>query len=498
MENNVMAVRPNLRFLNKELIERIISEARDILSTIGIKIYDKKTVLMLSDFGATVEPVPHSDAHNVFITGAMIDLALDSVPPTFKLYDVKGNETHDFSGYTIHFTPASSALHILDSTTQQSRQPNTADYIRFVKVTAQLKHIAAQSTAFVPADVSEKISDSYRLYLNLLFGEKPVVTGTFSAEGFKVMKEMQVAVRGNETALKAKPLTIFSCCSTTPLKWSARICQDIVDCGRSGIPIELISMPLAGFTAPVTLVGSLVGHTAETLSGIVISQLSNPGTPLLYGGAPASFDVRYETTPLGAIETQMLDCGYNEIGKYLGIPTQAYIALSDAKLLDAQAGLETAMGATMAALSGINSISGPGMLDFVNTFSIEKLIVDNEICGMVFRMLNGIDPQEDFPIVPRYQELLKDQHLLISKHTRRFLKAEHYFPGPIIDRTNQSRWQEEGSLTLGERAHKEMLNLLESYQPSSLNPAIKEQLIQIMKAEAHRHGISTLPDVTGY
>jgi trimethylamine--corrinoid protein Co-methyltransferase len=265
-------------------------------------------------------------------------------------------------------------------------------------------------------------------------------------------------------------------------------------CARCGIPVELIPMPLAGFTGPVTLVGSLVGHTAETLSGIVISQLTQPGAPLLYGGAPAIFDVRYETTPMGAVETEMMDCAYNEIGKFLNIPTQAYIALSDAKAPDAQAGLETSMGAVMAAISGINSISGPGMLDFINCFSLEKLVLDNEICGMVSRLVEGIEPREDFPVIPRYEELLKEQHLLISKHTRRYLRQEHYFPGPVIDRASHERWQEQGSLTLVERARREVERLIGEYEPSSVTSEVKKELTGIMAAEARRCGMEKLPD----
>ncbi|MCP5052610.1 MAG: hypothetical protein GY940_35910 [bacterium] len=493
-----MTRRPGLRFMDDTLIERIISEARDILSRIGVKIYHPGTVSLLSGHGASVESVPGTNAHNVLLSADIIDRALETVPSNFKLFDTRGDETHDFSGFNVHFTPASSALNILDYGTGQSRRPDTADYIRYVKINGQLKHLASQSTAFIPDDVISTISDSYRLYLCLLYSRKPVVTGTFSVDAFPVMKTMQVAVRGTDEALKEKPLAMFSCCPTTPLKWSERICRDIIDCGGSGIPIELIPMPLAGFTAPVTLVGSLVGHTAEALSGIVISQLNHPGAPLLYGGAPASFDIRYETTPLGAVETQMMDCGYNEIGKYLGIPTQGYIALSDSKSLDAQAGLETSMGATMAALSGINSISGPGMLDFVNTFSLEKLILDNEICGMTFRMLEGIQPRDDFPTAPRYEELLKEKHLLISKHSRRYLRKEHYFPGPVIDRANRERWQEDGSLTLGQRAHSEVERLLESYEqePPSLDPDVKRELTAIIEAEARRRGMDKLPAVS--
>jgi trimethylamine--corrinoid protein Co-methyltransferase len=483
-------VRPVFKFLNDDLIQQILSEARDLLCKIGVKIYHEELLSLLSDHGAAVDVKDK----NVIFTNDMIDKALKAVPSSFQLYDVTGARTHDFSHYNVHFTPASSSLNILDPGSNEIRKPHTMDYIRYVKVVSRLKYMASQGTAFIPADVNETIADSYRLYLSLFYGEKPVETGTFSEDAFGVMKEMQVAVRGTEEALREKPLTIFSCCPTTPLKWSERICRDIMACARSGIPVELISMPLVGFTGPVTLVGSLVGHTAETLSGIVISQLSEPGAPLLYGGAPAPFDVRYGTTPLGAVETGMLDCAYNEIGKFLNIPTQAYIALSDAKALDAQAGLETSMGAVMAVLSGINSVSGPGMLDFVNCFSLEKLVVDNEICGMCFRMGEGIEPREDFPIVPRYEELLKEQHLLISEHSRRYLRQEHYFPGPVIDRVGLERWQEQGSLSIDDRARREVERLIEEYRPSSLAPEVKIELTKIMEAEARRCGMEKLPE----
>jgi trimethylamine--corrinoid protein Co-methyltransferase len=374
------------------------------------------------------------------------------------------------------------------------RRPVTADYITYAKVVDGLPHIKSQSTAFIPADVDEKISDSYRLFLSLLYGEKPVITGTFTSAAFEVMKEMQIVIRGSEQALREKPLTVFSCCPTSPLKWSEITSQNLVDCARSGIPAELISVPLSGFVAPVTLVGTLVEHTAETLSGIVISQLTCPGAPLLYGGAPAPFDIRYETTPMSAVEAQMICCAANEIGTYLHLPTQSYISLSDAKRLDAQAGLETSMGAVLATLSGINNIAGPGVLDFVNSFCIEKLVMDNEICGMMLRMQKGIEPKEDFPALPHFRELLAEQHLMIAGHTRRYLREEHYFPGKVIDRANLQRWQEEGSKTLVERAREEVARLTAEYRPSRLPDDIKKRLVEIMEKEARRCGMDNLPE----
>jgi trimethylamine--corrinoid protein Co-methyltransferase len=482
-------MRPVVRFLSDELVTRIIGEARDLLGQLGVEIHNAAILDMLADHGAHVEP----GKKRARLGSELIDLALRSAPHAFRLYDVSGERTHDLSGYNVYFTPGSAAINILDTTTGTVRPPTTADYVRYAKLVSRLEHIASQSTALVPADVHQNISDSIRLYLSLMHCRKPVVTGCFTVDAFNVMRDMQVAVRGGEAELRAKPLTVFSCCPTAPLKWSDVTSQNVVDCARCGIPVEFISMPLSGFVAPVTLVGTLVQHTAETLSGIVISQLANPGTPLLYGGSPALFDVRYETTPMGAVETMMIDCAYNEIGKHLGLPTQAYIGLSDGKQFDAQDGLETGIGATLAALAGINNISGPGMLDFESCLSLEKLVLDNEICGMALRLIAGIEPKGDFPALPRFEELLAGQHLLISKHTRRYLKTEHFMPGRVIDRANRSRWREEGGLSLHERARQEVERLVAAYEPPGLPDDVSRELTRLMQHEARRYGMDRLP-----
>jgi len=483
-------MRPTVTFLDDDLIQRIVAEAIDLLCKLGVDLHNEAVLGLLGDHGAKVD----LGGQHVVFTKDNIEAALASVPSSFKLFDVLGNQTHDLSGDNVYFTPGTAALHVLDIASGEIRKPVTADYVAHSKVISQLQHIASQSTALIPADVPEKISDSYRLFLSLLYCEKPVVTGTFTIESFELMKDLQIAVRGSEDSLRAKPLTIFSCCPTSPLSWSDITSQNVVDCASFGIPIELIAMPLTGFMAPVTLVGTLVAHTAETLSGVVISQLAAPGSPVLYGGAPAIFDIRYETTPFGAIETMMIDCAYSEIGMQLGLPTQAYISLSDAKLLDAQAGLETGMGATLAALAGINNISGPGMLDFVSCQSLEKLVLDNEICGMVKRLVEGITPKQDFPALPHFEELLREKHLLIADHTRRYLREELYFGGPTIDRANRARWQAEGGRTLGDRAHAEVERLIASYQPSALPEDTKKRLIELMDAEARRYGADGLPE----
>jgi trimethylamine--corrinoid protein Co-methyltransferase len=478
-----------VRFLKDELIEKIVSEAIGLLCKLGIEISNEGAVSLLGDNGARVD----REKGRVYFNEDLISQSLKAAPNSFALFDSLGEKAVDLSGHNVNFTPGSAAINILDNETGKIRRPTTRDYIDYVKLVSRLEHLGSQSTAMIPSDVHELISDSYRLFLGLLFCEKPVVTGTFTIEAFQVMKDMQVAVRGSEENLAEKPLTVFSCCPTAPLRWSDVTSQNLLDCARYSIPVEYISMPLSGFMAPVTLVGTLIQHTAETLSGIVISQLARPGTQVLYGGSPAIFDVRYETTPMGAIGTMMIDCACNEIGKHLGLPTQAYIGLSDSKMLDAQAGLESSMGATLAALAGINNISGPGMLDFESCFSLEKLVVDNEICGMAFRLLRGIEPKDDFPALPLFEEMMREQHLLISDHTMRYLREEIHFPGPVIDRANRSRWMEEGELTLGERAKSEVRRYIDAFDPVRLDSETVDELTRLMESEARRVGMEKLP-----
>jgi trimethylamine--corrinoid protein Co-methyltransferase len=307
------------------------------------------------------------------------------------------------------------------------------------------------------------------------------------------MLDLQLIIRGSDTELSSKPLTIFSCCPSSPLKWSLDTSKNILDCSRAFIPVELIAMPLSGFLAPVTLFDTIIQHTAETLSGIVISQYANPGSPLLYGGSPAIFDMRFQTTPMGAIETMMIICAYNQIGKSFHIPTQAYIALSDAKQLDMQAGIETGIGALLAVMSGINSISGPGMIDFESSFCIEKLIVDNEICRMAKRLKQGISDHDNGSFPDIFHELVSENHVLTSEHTQTYLRSEHLVPGVTINRKNRDKWLAEGEPTLIEHARNEV----ERMNDKSLNivpdKTVKKALFERMYAEAKKYGMDKLP-----
>ncbi len=477
-----------LEFLSSADVSRIIAEAHEVLSRLGVRFQDAGALSLLGDHGARIDRAQR----RAFLGPDLLQRALATAPPVVRLFDLTGQQTHEIGGGRQYFTPGSSATAILDCASGNARAPTTADYVQYVKVVSTLPHIAAQSTAFIPADVPVSVSDSYRLYLSLMHGKKPVVTGTFSAASFAVMKDLQLAVRGGPRALEAQPLALFSCCPTSPLAWGEDASRTLLDCARSGIPVELVPMALAGFIAPVTLAGTLVQHAAEALAGVVASQVARPGAPVLFGCASTVFDIRSETTPMGAVESMLLACGAAQIGRRLGLPTQAYIVLSDSKALDTQAGIETGMGGALAALSGINQVSGPGMLDLGNCFSLEKLVVDHEVCAMAARLRAGIS-QPASRQAEIIEELLREGHLLIAPDTRSYLRQEVSFPGAVIDRTSRQRWTAEGRQTLHERVERVIAALLARYEAPPMPMEVTRALVDRMSFEARAHGLSRLP-----
>lgn len=479
--------RPKLDMLSESFIDQIVSEALDVLGKTGVLVENDEALRLLADAGCECK------GQTVSLKEKLVEESLKTTPHSIKVYDRSGDLAMNLEGDAIHFDPGSGALTILDPVTLEERDPVTRDLIRFATLTDALPNLAAQSTEMISTDVPEAMQDRYRLYIGLQFSKKPVVTGTFTVESFEIMKDMLVAVRGSERALREKPLAIFDCCPSPPLKWSNLTCQSLIDASKAGIPAELVSMPLTGATSPVTLAGTLVQLTAENLSGIVIHQLANPRSPIIFGGSPAAFDMRKGTTPMGAMETMMLNAAYAQIGKHLGLPTHNYLGLSDAKIVDGQAGLETGMGALMAALAGANVISGPGMLNFESCQSLEKLVLDNEICGMALRLVRGIEARGDRLGGDLYGDIYDGAHFLTSKETLRWFREELDQAGSVIDRDTYDVWKSQGKKSAWDRACDEVERVMSSHTVEPLPDDSLKALMSIMKDDAQRMGIDLPP-----
>ena len=176
----------------------------------------------------------------------------------------------------------------------------------------------------------------------------------------------------------------------------------------------------------------------------MLHQLAEAGSPIVWGGAPTIVDMRTGSTPMGAIETAMIDAGYAAVGKSLGLPVHAYLGATDSKVVDAQAGLETGMTALVGGLAGIDMISGPGMVDFLLAQSPEKLVIDADVIGMVQRLLRGIGTPTETLATGFFAAAGPEGRFLELDETRRLFRSEQFLPSRIIDRGSRRAWLDAG------------------------------------------------------
>lgn len=473
-------MRPKIQLLSPELIGRILGEAFQLLMNPGVRVGSAVVELLQSSGVEVNDGVAR-------LPEALVRKCLASVPRSFYLYNRSGEKAVHYGGDDVHFDPGSCCVQMLDPDTMEARSSETRDLMRIVQVTEMLPQFAAQSTAVVCTDAPSAIGDLYRLLVVLEHSDKPVVTGSFSAAGLAGMIDLLAADCGSREKLRAQPRAVFDVCPSPPLNWSEFGSHNLLDLARAGVPAELVSMPLAGGTAPVTLAGSVTQHAAESLAGITLHQLAGPGSPIVWGGAPAIFDMRSGGAPMGAVETVMLNMACCEVGKHLGLPTHGYLVATDSKFVDAQAGAESARSAMLGALTGINMISGAGMIESLACHSVEKLVMDAESIASAKRLVRGIEVQGETLATGMFAQTGLSGNFLKLKETRTLFRQEQHLPSSVIDRSARGSEPPSDAFT---RARTRVDELVGKWQKPSLPEDVRRKFHAIVDRAADRAGVA--------
>src|SRR5450631_184709 len=475
-------MRPGIQLLSAELIGRILGEAFELLRNPGVRVGSAPVVELLRLAGVEIEEGVAR------LPEALVRKCLASAPHNFYLYNRQGEKAVHYGGDDVHFDPGSCCVQMLDPETLEARPSETRDLVRIVQVAESLPQFTAQSTAVVCNDAPSAIGDLYRLLVVLQHSDKPVVTGSFSAAGLQGMIDLLAADSGSAEKLRQEPRAVFDVCPSPPLNWSEFGSHNLLDLARAGVPAEIVAMPLAGGTAPVTLAGSVTQHAAEVLAGITLHQLAGAGSPVVWGGAPAIFDMRTGGAPMGAVETAMLNMACAEVGKHLGLPTHGYLVATDSKFVDAQAGAESARSAMLGALTGINMISGAGMIESLACHSVEKLVIDAESIASAQRLARGIEVRgnESLAIGMFAQTGLSGEFLKL-KETRALFRQEQYLPSAVIDRSARGSEPPSDVFT---RARTRVDELVSTYRKPSLPEDVLRKFQAIVEREAERAGVA--------
>jgi trimethylamine--corrinoid protein Co-methyltransferase len=287
---------------------------------------------------------------------------------------------------------------------------------------------------------------------------------------------MAVLIAGGAAAMRERPIISFTACWTvSPLRYAPETVDVLTEIVRLGLPVFLSSAPQAGATSPAALAGTLVQINAEELSGVVYTQLLQPGAPIVMGYVPSVADLRTGSFVGGAAEFGMMNAAVAQLGQFYQLPVYNSSGLADSKVPDVQAGYEKGITGLAAALAGSNYIHhSAGFLESLLTVAYEQYVIDDDINGSIMRAVRGIEVTEETLSVAVIDEVCRNGgagHYLGTPQSLALMTTEYYYPH-TGDRQRREDWEAGGSLDMRERARQKARHILQTHQPSPIPPEV--------------------------
>jgi trimethylamine--corrinoid protein Co-methyltransferase len=431
-----------------------------LLEKVGIKMHNQAARQVFTEKGA------HVDEENqiVKIPRSMLEEAIDSAPSSIILCGREKKYDLLLEGTNVHLGTGGTVLNTLDLDNRKKRPTEVRDVAGYAKMTDALENIAFFVINCYPNDVKEEEVDVNRFYHALANTSKHVMGGIYTMNGLKSVISMAEDIAGGKRYLLERPFVSFITLMMSPLLMEVTYTDFLIEIARYGLPLATPSEPLAGANSPVTLAGTITLNNAESLAGLILTQLINPGNPTIYGSTSSIMDMRTGTYMAGNIESALINAGCSQMAQYYKIPIYGTGGMSDSKVVDAQAGYESANTAMIVALSGCNYIHDAfGLLEFCTTLSYEKMVVDNDSVGMALRAVKGVEVNKDTLAVDIIEEVGPGGHFLDHPHTVQHVRNEFYFP-KLSDRQQRVVWEEAGSKDAFTRAHEEARCILEKHK----------------------------------
>jgi len=453
-------------------IKQIHEATLYLLENVGIKIHNKRARQIFADNGASVD----SETNIVKIPKGMVEDAVDSNPSSIVLCGREEKNDLLLEGTNVHLGTGGTVLNTLDLDTGKKRPTRVDDVAGYAKMTDALDNIAFFVINCYPDDVPTEDVDVNRFYHGLANTSKHVMGGIYTMDGLKSVISMAEDIAGGKEKLKERPFVSFITLMMSPLLMEVDYTDFLIEVASRGLPLTTPSEPLAGANAPVTLAGTITINNAESLGGLILSQLVNKGNPTIYGSTSSIMDMRSGTYMSGAIESALINAGCAQMSHFYKIPMYGTGGMSDSKTVDIQAGYESANTAMVVALSGCNYIHDAfGLLEFCTTLSYEKMVADNDSVGMALRAVKGVETNEDTIATNVIEEVGPAGHYLDKEHTVKHVRNEFYFPS-LADRNPRSVWEAEGSKDAFTRSHEEARRILSEHKPLGFTEDMEKKL----------------------
>jgi trimethylamine--corrinoid protein Co-methyltransferase len=459
------------RPLSGDDVKAVHETSMRVFSEVGIRVNNARALELFKEAGARVEdPVVRVDE------GMVMDL-VDKAPSVIKLHGQRPEHALEVGGKKVFMGTGGTAHYVLDPGGDEKRLATLSDLKDISRLVDALDNIHFFMLPIFPSDVPEEHIDVNRFGTALSYCGKHVMGGVYSVEGVRSVIRMAELVAGSRQALRERPVvSMVTCCGISPFVLDDHYSELTIEVASAGIPVVTPVEPLCGATAPATLAGNLVVQNVDTLAGVMLAQLVNPGTPVFYGCISSLADMKDMKYLSGAVEMGLMNAAASQLAHHYGLPIYATAGMSDSKTIDAQAGFESAITSLLVALAGGNFIhDAAGFLEFCMCASLEKYVVDDEILGMVMRAVEGIEVNEDTLAFDLLKKIGPGGHFVSSRHTRKFMRKEQFAPS-ICDRSQRKEWAEAGMDDTRERARKKVEEILGRPENSPLPDELRQRI----------------------
>jgi len=461
------------RPLSDEDLKQIHETSMQVFSELGIKVKSKEAFDLFKAAGAQGD----SEEGIIRIEPEIVMDLVKKAPSVINLCAPDPEYDIEAGGKKVYAGTGGSALYVLDRKTGERRKARLPDLRDIARVVNDLENIHFFMLPIFPEELDEKNVDVNRFGIGLTYTKKHIMGGVYSIEGIRNVIKMGSIIAGSEQALADRPLvSMVTCCGISPFVLDEHYSHLTIECVRAGIPVITPVEPLCGATSPITLAGNLVVQNVDTLAGVILAQLANPGSPVFYGCISSLADMKDMKYLSGAVEMGLMNAAASQLAQFYDLPIYATAGMSDSKTLDAQAGFESSITTLLVSLAGGNIIhDAAGFLEFCMVASLEKYVLDDEIIGMCMRAVKGIEVSPETLAFDVLKKIGAGGHFVSTRHTRRYMRKEQYRP-VLADRSSRKAWTEGGENDTQERAHRRVEEILNAPVERSVSDELLERI----------------------
>ena len=464
-----------VRILDENDIRLIHAATLEVLERTGLSITAPEGRQILLGAGAT-----EGENSVIRIPPKLVERAVESAPSSVVLSNRLGEASCFLEGYTTSFGTGSDCPFILDRETGERRKCTYEDVAAGALVCDYLDNLDFVMPVGIISDRPTKLADVYAVEATMLATVKPVVFTAHNRNTFQASIDLAAAVAGGIEKLQENPFICLYAEPTSPLRHMPEATEKLIHAARMRIPVVFTPCPIMGASAPATGAGALVQGNAETLSGLVLHQLVEPGAPFIYGGVMLPLDMSTTIAPYGSPELHKHCAALTDLAHHYGLPMFGTCGCSDAKRVDAQAGLELGFSTLMATLAGQNLIHDIGFLESALITSFEMYLLADEAIGMAKHIASGVSVTGDTLAVDVIASVGQFGDFLTHQHTLDFFRKELYFP-KFLDRTNYAGWQRLGRKTMDVRLKEKVDDILATHEPVPVEPRVRQRMAEILR-----------------